>query len=82
MLYPAELQALPQARRHLSMVRKSLSSAGMLKKSASIMKVKVEAKVQQMESPLSRNLDLSLFGFARCGRACGTARLGAPGLGG
>ena len=37
----------------------------MLKKSASFMEEKVEAKVKRIESSLSLNLDLSLFGFAR-----------------
>jgi hypothetical protein len=41
----------------------------MLKKSASMRKVKVEAKVQRIESQLNLNLDLSLIGGARCGLA-------------
>jgi len=41
----------------------------MLKKSASVMKVKVEAQVERVTSSLSLHLDLSLCGFARDGLA-------------
>ncbi len=54
----------------------------MLKKSASFMEEKVEAKVKRIESSLSLNLDLSLFGFARCGLVRCNARLGALGWAG
>jgi len=54
----------------------------MLKKSASILKVKVEAKVERLQIPPKRNRDRSLFVVARYGRACRKARLGALGLGG
>jgi len=45
------------------------SLSKILNKSAGLLSVKVELRLSEFTSSLHRNLNLSLFSFARCGRA-------------